>query len=329
MRTLTEKYNGVLKGLMNEQQFLRDARMEFPTLVTVHNSFKDAVRILQSKGIIGEQFEEKDSVEVKEEVDPELLDLAQTAMRISKEEGVVQHVNQNPDGKGYHISDWFDADNTIISFEDGRKLNETSNPCWKGYEMVGTKKKGGKEVPNCVPISENRQQLQRNDIVRHIPTGVEMRVSVVKPTAVSGVIIKAGNLSSKFRVGDVTQFKNVLLGVTWEKVNESLQEEYEAPKPHLPLDVLDHGIRFELDKQGLGTDCTVKQYEKAKTKATKNLEKDLLFYKREEGAKDMPVSKTDQMVKVKLKEGIKTLIKKILSEDVAPKRTFTKTGRIK
>tara|TARA_Y100000385_G_C12505470_1_gene388999 strand:+ start:246 stop:416 length:171 start_codon:yes stop_codon:yes gene_type:complete len=24
-------------------------------------------------------------------------------------------------------------------------------PCWKGYEMVGTKKKGGRKVPNCVP----------------------------------------------------------------------------------------------------------------------------------------------------------------------------------
>lgn len=25
------------------------------------------------------------------------------------------------------------------------------DPCWKGYEMVGKKKKNGKEVPNCVP----------------------------------------------------------------------------------------------------------------------------------------------------------------------------------
>lgn len=24
-------------------------------------------------------------------------------------------------------------------------------PCWKGYEMVGMKKKGNKNVPNCVP----------------------------------------------------------------------------------------------------------------------------------------------------------------------------------
>ena len=28
------------------------------------------------------------------------------------------------------------------------------DPCWKGYEMVGMKKKGGKEVPNCVPVKE-------------------------------------------------------------------------------------------------------------------------------------------------------------------------------
>tara|TARA_R110002012_G_scaffold321815_2_gene551601 strand:- start:651 stop:875 length:225 start_codon:yes stop_codon:yes gene_type:complete len=24
-------------------------------------------------------------------------------------------------------------------------------PCWKGYEMIGMKSKGGRKVPNCVP----------------------------------------------------------------------------------------------------------------------------------------------------------------------------------
>lgn len=28
---------------------------------------------------------------------------------------------------------------------------EDKDPCWDGYEMVGMKKKDGKEVPNCVP----------------------------------------------------------------------------------------------------------------------------------------------------------------------------------
>ena len=29
------------------------------------------------------------------------------------------------------------------------------NPCWKGYKPVGTKKKNGKTVPNCVPTNED------------------------------------------------------------------------------------------------------------------------------------------------------------------------------
>jgi len=33
-------------------------------------------------------------------------------------------------------------------------IKELENPCWKGYEMVGMKNKDGREVPNCVPVSE-------------------------------------------------------------------------------------------------------------------------------------------------------------------------------
>jgi len=27
----------------------------------------------------------------------------------------------------------------------------SGNPCWSGYEAYGTKEKGGKTVPNCIP----------------------------------------------------------------------------------------------------------------------------------------------------------------------------------
>tara|TARA_Y100001936_G_scaffold229885_1_gene252469 strand:+ start:339 stop:554 length:216 start_codon:yes stop_codon:yes gene_type:complete len=37
------------------------------------------------------------------------------------------------------------------------KIEEEENPCWKGYEMVGTKMKNGKEVPNCVPIKKSKK----------------------------------------------------------------------------------------------------------------------------------------------------------------------------
>lgn len=45
------------------------------------------------------------------------------ALRISKEEGVAQHVNQVSDNV-FKVSDWYDADSTVISFENGRQLNE-------------------------------------------------------------------------------------------------------------------------------------------------------------------------------------------------------------
>lgn len=31
------------------------------------------------------------------------------------------------------------------------------DPCWDGYKQVGTKKKNGKEVPNCVPVKEDAE----------------------------------------------------------------------------------------------------------------------------------------------------------------------------
>jgi hypothetical protein len=36
--------------------------------------------------------------------------------------------------------------------------NKKKSPCWKGYEMVGMKKKGNKKVPNCVPITSKRKR---------------------------------------------------------------------------------------------------------------------------------------------------------------------------
>jgi len=37
-------------------------------------------------------------------------------------------------------------------------MKKNNKPCWKGYEMVGTKKKSGKQVPNCVPVTAKRKK---------------------------------------------------------------------------------------------------------------------------------------------------------------------------
>jgi hypothetical protein len=34
------------------------------------------------------------------------------------------------------------------------KKRKLKNACWSGYEAYGFKKKNGKKVPNCVPITK-------------------------------------------------------------------------------------------------------------------------------------------------------------------------------
>ena len=38
-----------------------------------------------------------------------------------------------------------------------KKNKGKKTPCWKNYKMVGTKKKGGKTVPNCVPKKRGKR----------------------------------------------------------------------------------------------------------------------------------------------------------------------------
>jgi ribosomal protein L21E len=37
--------------------------------------------------------------------------------------------------------------------EETKKM-KGKDPCWTGYKMIGTKEKGGRQVPNCVPVKE-------------------------------------------------------------------------------------------------------------------------------------------------------------------------------
>ena len=72
----------------------------------------------------------------------------------------VDHMSNTTLDEMYHNKA---ANLTEGTIEEQRKLREKNKnknkksgppkkgPCWKGYMMVGTKKKGGRTVPNCVP----------------------------------------------------------------------------------------------------------------------------------------------------------------------------------
>lgn len=49
-----------------------------------------------------------------------------------------------------------------------KKAERDSDPCWNGYEMVGMKKKGDREVPNCVPKNESAEPRKTlKDYLKH------------------------------------------------------------------------------------------------------------------------------------------------------------------
>ena len=55
MKTLTEKYRGVINESFSKAQFVRDARMAWPQLINQFTGFNDAVTILKQKGMISEE----------------------------------------------------------------------------------------------------------------------------------------------------------------------------------------------------------------------------------------------------------------------------------
>lgn len=57
MKTLTEKFNAVLEGKFSKKQFVRDARLAHPQLITQYNGYDDTVAILKNRGYIFEQIE--------------------------------------------------------------------------------------------------------------------------------------------------------------------------------------------------------------------------------------------------------------------------------
>jgi hypothetical protein len=55
-------------------------------------------------------------------------------------------------------------------FLEEKKTLKNSNPCWTGYHPVGTKEKGGRTVPNCVP-EEVQEELDADtmfDIIEEL-----------------------------------------------------------------------------------------------------------------------------------------------------------------
>jgi len=146
MKILQDQYNLIKEGKVTKFHFMKLARHHFPDLVTPTLTYDDTLRVLKNRSIISEGIggvitkgKTPDWHKIfKEKLneDMSLEDAKKEAYRISKEEGVTQHVNSR--GKdSYVVSDWYDSDSTVYSYENGRSLNEAKEA--KAIEKEPTK----------------------------------------------------------------------------------------------------------------------------------------------------------------------------------------------
>ena len=157
----------------------------------------DLEKEAQSKGI-SDSFEIGDSFGISFsedfEIGSEIVGFVEDGIVIELDDTALTHLEENG-----------------ISFLDG-ELSEglrdpKDNPCWKGYKPVGTKKKNGKTVPNCVPkesIEEDSDIDEAEYQGRDVPLGKKMsgdvkkyKVYVRKP---NGNIVKVNFGDKKMRI---------------------------------------------------------------------------------------------------------------------------------
>ena len=90
MRTLQEKYNAIQEGKFSKDQFLRDARLQLPNLVTQYNGYDDAVKILKNRGMIQEAASTEEAY--ADYSDDALTDMIMNLSRFDGNEDIITRV---------------------------------------------------------------------------------------------------------------------------------------------------------------------------------------------------------------------------------------------
>ncbi len=111
------------------------------------DSLKDQITILKTK------LENEKNKAVKPEPNKETGEVPLTVGIAHK---YIKDKKEKEEGKKEEVKEANDGD------------KRKDDPCWKGYKMVGMKDKGGKEVPNCVPMSKEELEeagIKQEDVI--------------------------------------------------------------------------------------------------------------------------------------------------------------------
>jgi hypothetical protein len=111
-------------------------------------------------------------------------------------------MNETKGGDNEHETMRADADQFSLN-EDGKMKSGESDPCWKGYEMVGKKTKNGRQVPNCVPKNESIEGVVYEDDYGVVEETKYISDDLLTEAEYQGRKVQLG----KIMQGDIKKFK--------------------------------------------------------------------------------------------------------------------------
>jgi hypothetical protein len=331
--TLQEKYIAIQEGTFPKSQFKRDAVLTLPNLVTTFNTYEEVVTILKNKGILTEVLNEYGTSDYFNEYE----DAVKYAEDISSREGVVQHVNELPDGS-YKVSDWYDSDTTVISFENGMQLNEEEAEKPKRKILPNKNKFTSDTITIKSALERIIQKAWAEPVLEKAKTIVLdfINTSRINDNSKKTMISNIESINNKPRLD--SYLANALLAFEKLKVNEELLKYKEtkvskygttltAPEDSYSFEDVQRGVDYELESMGYDSASpetfTEVEVEKAKKKVLSNLDKNRLYYlnllagennttdkhdKYTSVKKDNTVDTFNKMKKAELKEAIKKII---------------------
>jgi hypothetical protein len=221
----------------------------------------------------------KEEIEIDEAVyggvKPEPKDTRMTVTASDKKANTKAWQNYKAGHKGYKAADHLQNEAKKMKGED---------PCWKGYQMVGTKKKGGKEVPNCVPEeAKNPYAIGMAAAMKSTGDKPPLKKSTITKAhkiakkvdeAISTVTGQQGNqVSGKQQDTEQKQTKNAQAKLT--KILAARKNLQSSQQQAIRSGVTNIGASFELEgdlvdearaeeKRGLGSTGTQRQRQKTK-----------------------------------------------------------------
>lgn len=165
--------------------------------------------------------------------------------------GYVQHVEDTGDGVFFEVSDFYDSEATVVSFEDGRKFNDNTAE----YDMSEAKRKGRAAMPN--------NQKSTGARTNNNMTGNKHTLSEAKKRAIDK------HLAEIDKLGEVAALE-YKMGKVQEKIEE-LKNKLTMTESDDMKEMVDKKAIGEIKKDIAYLEKTKKMYEGKKAKAARKV----------------------------------------------------------